>query len=120
MIHHPLRIVGTILVSLATYFTVRFLSNYSFIYGRRRTVIIMLIGFAFGWLSRQLLVIKLPTLSVEMESIGLVIPGLLAGWMERQGVIETISVMIVAAVIVRLLLMILSGGQITLGADIVL
>jgi hypothetical protein len=35
-------------------------------------------------------------------------------------VIETISVMIVAAVIVRLLLMILSGGQITLGADIVL
>ena len=120
MLHHPLRIVGTVLVSLVTYFTVRFLSNYTFIYGRRRTVIIMLVGFAFGWLSRQLLVINLPSLSLEMETIGLVIPGLLAGWMERQGVVETISMMIIAAVIVRLLLMILSGGQITLGADVVL
>lgn len=120
MIHHPLRILGTVLVSLATYYTVKFLSNYSFIYGRRRTVIIILVGFAFGWLSRSLLILKFATLSLEMETIGLVIPGLIASWMERQGVVETICIMIIAAIGVRLLLMILSGGQITLGADIVL
>jgi len=58
MIHHPLRIVGTILVSLMTFLTIKFLSNYTFIYGRRRTVLIILIGFVFGWLSRELLVIQ--------------------------------------------------------------
>ncbi len=118
MIHHPLRIVGTILVSLATYSAIKFLSNYLFIYGRRRTVFVILIGFAFGWLSRELLVINVPAFSVEMQTVGFILPGLIANWMERQGVVETICTMVVASVVIRLLLMILSGGQVTLGADI--
>ncbi len=121
MIHHPLRIVGTVLVSLATFFTVKFLSNYIFIYGRRRTVFVILVGFAFGWLSRELLVIQPNTSwTIEMQTIGLIIPGLIANWMERQGVLETISTMVIAAVIIRLLLMILSGGQVTLGGDVII
>lgn len=121
MIHHPLRIIGTVLVSLATFLTVRFLSNYIFIYGRRRTVLVILIGFAFGWLSRELLVIQHDTTwAIEMQTIGLIIPGLIANWMERQGVIETISTMLIASVVIRLLLMILSGGQVTLGGDLVI
>jgi poly-gamma-glutamate biosynthesis protein PgsC/CapC len=120
MLHHPLRIVGTILVSLATFLTMKFLSNYLFIYGRRRTVAVILIGFAFGWLSRQLLVIKSTDMTIELETIGFIIPGLIANWMERQGVVETISVMTIAAILVRMLLMILSNGQITLGSDVTL
>lgn len=120
MIHHPLRIVGTIMVSLATYFTMKFLSNYLFIYGRRRTVLIILIGFAFGWLSRGLLVIKFTSISIEMQTVGLIIPGLIANWMERQGVVETICTMVIASIVIRLLLMIMSGGQLTLGADVVI
>ena len=121
MIHHPLRILGTVLVALATFFTVKFLSNYMFIYGRRRTVFIILVGFAFGWLSRELLVIQHnSSWSIEMQTIGLIIPGLIANWMERQGVIETISTMLIAAVIIRMLLMILSGGQVTLGGDVII
>ncbi len=118
MLHHPLRIVGTVLVALATFFTMKFLSNYLFIYGRRRTVAVILIGFAFGWLSRQLLVIKATDVTIELETIGFIIPGLIANWMERQGVVETISVMTVASILVRLLLMILSNGQLTLGSDV--
>ncbi len=121
MIHHPFRIAGTILVSLATFLTVKFLSNYIFIYGRRRTVVIILLGFAYGWLSRELFVIQ-PGASwvIEMQTIGLIIPGLIANWMERQGVVETISIMLIAAVMIRMLLMIMSGGQVTLGGDIVI
>ncbi len=57
---------------------------------------------------------------IEMQTIGLIIPGLIANWMERQGVVETISIMLIAAVMIRMLLMIMSGGQVTLGGDIVI
>ena len=113
MIHAPLRIAGTILVSLLTFYSVKLLSNYMFIYGRRRTVLVILIGFVLGWLSRKFFIFQIPGgISIEFQSVGFIIPGLIANWMERQGVIQTLSTMIVAAVVVRLLLMIFSGGQV--------
>ena len=96
MIHDPGRIAGTILVSMVTYFTIMILSNYMFIYGRRRTVLIIIVGFLYGWLSREFLVF-----------------GFLGGAsLEFQGVIQTLTTMLVAAVFVRLLLMIFTGGEV--------
>lgn len=113
MIHDPGRIAGTILISLLTYYAIRGFSNFMFIYGRRRTVIIIIVGFIFGWLSRKFLVFALPDgQTLEFQAIGYIIPGLIANWMERQGVIQTLSTMIVAAVFVRLLLMIFIGGKV--------
>lgn len=113
MLHDPGRIAGTILVSLVTYFSIRLLSNFMFIYGRRRTVVIIIIGFLFGWLSREFLMIGLPDgQTLEFQAIGYIIPGLIANWMERQGILETLTTMIVAAVVVRLLLMIFMGGRV--------
>ena len=113
MIHDPGRIAGTILVSLMTYFSIRLLSNFMFIYGRRRTVVIIIIGFLFGWLSREFLMIGLPDgQTLEFQAIGYIIPGLIANWMERQGILETLTTMIVASVVVRLLLMIFMGGRV--------
>ncbi len=117
MIHHPLRIVGTILVSLLTFFSMKFLSNYMFIYGRRRTVMVILLGFLFGWLSRELLVIQTSGITLELQTIGLIIPGLIANWMERQGVVKTITTLIIAAVFIRLILMIITGGEVFLTED---
>ncbi len=113
MIHDPARIVGTIVVSLFTYYTIMLLSNYMFIYGRRRTVMIIIVGFLYGWLSRQFFVFGLSGgVSLEFQAIGFIIPGLIANWMERQGIIQTLTTMIVAAVFVRLLLIIFSGGEV--------
>jgi|GEM_PF-22101 len=112
MIHHPLRIVGTILVSVLTFLTMKYLSNYMFVYGRRRIVLVILLGFLFGWLSRQLLIIETNALTIELQTIGLIIPGLIANWMEKQGVVKTITTMIVAAVFIRLILMISTGGEV--------
>lgn len=113
MIHDPARITGTILVSLITYYTIRILSDFMFIYGRRRTVIIIIVGFIFGWISREFLVFGLPGgETLEFQAIGYIIPGLIANWMERQGVIQTLSTMVVAAVFVRLLLIIFTGGKV--------
>jgi poly-gamma-glutamate biosynthesis protein PgsC/CapC len=110
MIHEPMRIVGTIAVALLTLGTLKLLSRYTLIYGRRRIVVSVLIGFIYGALSRDLLVFKLHDLPVDLRTIGFVIPGLIANWMERQGVIQTACVMTTTAVLVRLLLMLLNGG----------
>ena len=113
MIHDPWRIAGTIAVSLLTYYTIMLLSNYMFIYGRRRTVMIIIVGFLYGWLSRHFFIFGLPGgVSLEFQAIGFIIPGLIANWMERQGIIQTITTMIVAAVFVRLLLIVFSGGEV--------
>ena len=44
--------------------------------------------------------------------IGNIIPGLIANWMDQQGVIRTVSVVVLTAVIVKLCVMILFGGAI--------
>lgn len=111
MIHEPMRIVGTIAVALVTLATIKLLSRYTLIYGRRRIVISVLIGFVFGALSRDLLIFKFHGLPLDLRTIGFVIPGLIANWMETQGVIPTLCVMTTTAVLVRLLLMILNGGN---------
>ena len=111
MIHVPLRIVGTVACALLTLGLLKLLSRYALIYGRRRLVVSVLIGFSFGALSRDLFLVKLHGSPVDLRTIGYVIPGLIANWMERQGVIQTLCVMTTTAVLVRLLLMILTGGN---------
>ena len=45
--------------------------------------------------------------------IGNIIPGLIANWMDRQGVLRTISTVIITAGITKLFIMVLSLYQIT-------
>ena len=112
MVHEPLRLAGTIIVSLITLGAVKLVSRYALIYGRRRIVVAVLFGFVFGALSREFFVLQIRGVPLEFQTIGFVIPGLIANWMERQGVVQTLCVMITTAVLVRLLLMLLNGGNI--------
>jgi len=111
MIHEPMRIVGTIAAALLTLGALKLLSRYALVYGRRRIVVSVMIGFVFGALSRDLLIFKFHGTPLDLRSIGFVIPGLIANWMERQGVMQTLCVMTTTAVLVRLLLMLLGGGD---------
>ena len=106
----PLRIIGTLLAALAAFVVVRFLSNFMIIYGRRRLVLVILIGFFFGYVSRQIPILGFRNEIIALQAIGYIIPGLIANWMERQGIVETITTMIMAGFLVRLLVIILHGG----------
>jgi hypothetical protein len=81
----------------------------TFIYGKRRLVLTLLLGFMVGYVSRNHFFSPVDTFSYAV--IGNIIPGLIASWMDRQGVSRTISVLIVTGVLVKLLVMLLSGGQ---------
>jgi poly-gamma-glutamate biosynthesis protein PgsC/CapC len=106
----PLRIMGTLLAASAAFLLVRFLSHFMIIYGRRRLVLVILLGFLFGYVSRQIPLIEMKDEALALQAIGYIIPGLIANWMERQGVVETITTMIMAGFLVRLLMILVHGG----------
>ena len=111
-LHEPYRLLGTLVVAFLAYLTIKLISRFIFIYGRRRLVLAILLGFIYGYLSRQLIIYEIFSLDFRMQAIGFIIPGLIANWMERQGIIKTFAIMFLTAVIVRLLLMIIMGGEV--------
>jgi poly-gamma-glutamate biosynthesis protein PgsC/CapC len=108
---HPDRLVGIVGVSLLTYLIIKVLSNYMFLYGRRQMVLSLLIGCLLANFSRFFLTINLVSTTLELQAVGWVIPGLIAHWFGKQGILKTIGVLFIAAVLVRLLLIMLFGGQ---------
>jgi hypothetical protein len=74
-------------------------------------MITVIIGFLLGNFAQEFLKIKMFQISVEIQSIGHIIPGLIANWIERQGIVPTLCIMLTTAAIVRLLLIILTGGK---------
>jgi poly-gamma-glutamate biosynthesis protein PgsC/CapC len=117
-LNKPMDIVLTLLAALVTYLVVHSMSTFIIIYGKRRTVLMIIVGYLvrglFGqipfYASEQLMRLSehvgaAPSYTV----IGFVIPGLIAIWMDRQGVLETLSALITSAVVVRLALMLVFG-----------
>ena len=111
-LHDPFQLLGTLMVAFLTFLILRTASHFLFIYGRRRMVLAILIGFILGYISRQLMLHNLLSVDIRLQAIGFIIPGLIANWMERQGLFRTIAGVIIAASAVRLLLMIITGGEI--------
>ena len=108
----PLMIVITLLVSYLTYFIVHSLSTVMIVYGRRRTVLMILVGFAVGVLMRSFGSLELPMTTIDLTIVGYIIPGLIAIWIDRQGLVESLSALIIASVIVRMVLILITGGEI--------
>jgi len=111
----PLRIMGTVLASLVTYGFIRLVGRFVLLYGRRTMVFSVLAGYLFGYLTRYILVfnesMQLGVDTSVIQSIGYIIPGLIAYWMMRQGIVETLCTMIMASFIVRLALVTAYGGK---------
>lgn len=108
----PLRLAGTVLAATAAYLSVRIGSRFLLIYGRRALVFAVLTGFVFGALTSRIPVLDFLSGDATLQAIGYIIPGLLAYWMNRQGIVRTLSAMMVAAVIVRFALIIFHGGAV--------
>ena len=108
-LHQPLQVLITFAVAAIVYGIIHLLSKVMFLYGKRRLVLALILGFFLGYLSRHYIYSPFDNLSFAV--IGNIIPGLIANWMDRQGVVRTLSVVIVTAVLVKLLVMIIFGGQ---------
>jgi len=107
----PEKVLFTLFVAWLTWMTVKMVSSVMIIYGRRRTVIMLLVGFLYGSFFRSIGYVETVSLVFDLSIIGYLIPGLIAIWIEKQGLIETFSALITSSVIVRLLLILITGGE---------
>lgn len=105
LVNRPLILVGTFISAFLSLITLKIISNYALIYGRRKLVLSVLLGFIFNWLISR-------TGGGIIETFGYVIPGLIAFWMDRQGIVKTLSLLVVNVVAIRIFLTIAFGGRV--------
>jgi poly-gamma-glutamate biosynthesis protein PgsC/CapC len=128
----PLSLAITLLAALMTYLIVKVIASFAIIYGRRQTIIMILTGYLIAglfdlfignlvnWADLQMIAggdnaqaqvgaLESTVMMSVMESsiIGYIIPGLIAIWFERQGVLQTLCGLAVTAVLVRLALIVI-------------
>lgn len=139
----PVDVALTLLAAIATFVLGRLASSFVILYGRRRTALMILIGYGVG-VAVDLFVgggvvlqahaaAAAPVTTaaggagavpasaaaaggvhppfIELSVIGFIIPGLIAIWMDRQGVVPTLAALVTTAVIVRLILILVLPGD---------
>ena len=103
----PYDLIATLVIAVVTFSAVRVLGTFLIIYGRRRIALMILIGYLLGML--------VSTWSGpwggDFSVIGFIIPGLIAIWMDRQGVGVTLCALTIVSVVVRLMLILFVGQE---------
>lgn len=106
-ISSPFRILVSVLISAFVYLVMLVLDKFIIIYGKRRFMMCVVLGFVFTWLwSLAVPVIYMP---FDVRSIGYIVPGLIANDMLKQGFIKTLLMLIISTVLIALLLMLIVG-----------
>ena len=104
---NPSRIIITFIISIIVFLAIKLLSKFILIYGKRRLVIALLLGFILGSFTLSGIFLE-----NSLIVIGNIIPGLIANWMDRQGILRTICTVLITAGVTKLFIMTLSVYQI--------
>jgi poly-gamma-glutamate biosynthesis protein PgsC/CapC len=87
----PVMLLSVLIISCITYFIVNHcISKYVILYGRRKFAAMILTGMILKFFF-DLIYPLTPFEMVEMSGIGIVIPGIIANTIQKQGVIITLS-----------------------------
>lgn len=118
LVDQPLQLLGMLAAALLTWATVEALATVTILFGRRRTTLTLLLGYLAHFAVRA----AMPTVALwtgggghhggEPEAVGLIVPGLLALWLSRQGLAETLSALCCSTAVVRLTLIVLFGDEV--------
>jgi len=106
--NRPVDIGLTLLAALLTFGFLKGVSQIAIVYGRRRTALTILVGYLVG-LGMRMWLDSPAAPFAEGAIIGFIIPGLIAIWYQRQGVLETTLSLVTAAIIVRMVLVVAIG-----------
>ncbi len=106
----PGMLFATLAASFMAYGVLKFLSTQMLLYGRRRLLTAVILGFLFAELSRQVVYFFPSPVLFRLQAFGFVIPGLLAYWMDKQGVLPTLAMLAVNVTVVRLILILVHNG----------
>lgn len=116
----PVDVILTLAAAMATYMVVHLMSTFIIVYGKRRTVLMILVGYLvrmlFTYIPMDLLapMARFANPATEYQVIGFIIPGLIAIWFDRQGWIETLCALVTASVAIRLVLILVFGSELAM------
>jgi poly-gamma-glutamate biosynthesis protein PgsC/CapC len=102
-LNEPFRILATIFIALVTFGVISLLANVMILYGRRRFLLAILVGFLLRGFTDWLQV-QIPETGWDLHVIGYIIPGLIANEFFRQGVLKTILALTIVSITVFLIL----------------
>ncbi len=111
-LHKPLMVLPTVAAGFVAFAAVQGLSSVMILYGRRRIVLLVLIGYLMGMLVRYFLRGSMQAEGLEFDVIGFIIPGLIALWIDRYGLVESLASLVTISILVRLMLVLLFGKEI--------
>ena len=96
----PHRVVYTLAVAVAAWGCARLLSRWMILYGRRRFAVLVLLAFAI-----DTAVSSLGLLPYDPGLIGVLVPGIMAQEMEKQGLVKSLlSLAVVVGVLVLIMM----------------
>lgn len=99
-------IVATILVSVITLCMVKFISNYTILFGKRKfslmVMVSVIIGYVFTYLPVQYMGQYIPI-------IGYIIPGILAYELDKQGSLRTLSSLLIVTLALKFIVIIIES-----------
>ncbi|MFT6181511.1 MAG: poly-gamma-glutamate biosynthesis protein PgsC/CapC [Paracoccaceae bacterium] len=112
----PMAIVLTLAIAFATHFIVQLIGSGIILFGKRRTVLVILVAYLLRLALDFAVGDYLADHPVFSDSgvvvIGYIIPGLIAIWFDRQGILETLTTLIAASVVVRVIIILIFGNEI--------
>ncbi len=107
----PDRLIGLVVIAFVTFLTIKFISRFTFLFGRRQMVVSLLIGTIYAIISHHFLFFNTAENTLEFSAVGWVVPGLIAHWSAKQGFIKTLAMLAIISVLVRLVVIIVYSGN---------
>ena len=96
----PRRVVYTLLLALAAWAVTKLLSRWMILYGRRRFAVLILLSFFLN-----VAVTKSGLLPYDPGMIGVLVPGIIANEVEKQGAVKSLlSLSVVVGILVLLMM----------------
>jgi len=85
----PEKILVTLVLSVIILYIIKLMSSVMILYGRRKLLLALVLGFLLK-LIIDLIIQPMPIMKFDLQSIGYIIPGLIAHEMSRQKVVPTL------------------------------
>lgn len=103
-INTPQRIIITIIAGILTFLIVKFISNHTIIYGRRKFALCIMISFMVRLILKYFNIYIVNEYEIYIlggSVIGVIIPGIMAQEMDRHGIGRTVSSLMILSIFIK-------------------
>lgn len=103
-INTPQRIIITIIAGILTFLIVKFISNHTIIYGRRKFALCIMISFMIRLILKYFNIYIVNEYEIYIlggSVIGVIIPGIMAQEMDRHGIVRIVSSLMILSIFIK-------------------